>query len=330
MEPARSASRRSSCHLARRSRGRIGKLAPFLRHLDARKCSPTRQIRSFGATMGNMSASDASDAAPLPRLGEVFFDVRGSARSMRLSWYAATEVAVFSIWQAGTCTGTFRLPMGELERMIETLRRGPGGRPPADPAATAYVDPRALGVWDDDEAGDGERAGNGQRAWDGRSGPGTVSGPGRTKRRGRPIMRTAMTPAVIRPVPDRIRAVPDRIRRIPVRICPVPVRIRPVPARWTTPAHTLTRITFPRRPDPATTANPLLRRPSQGLITAKPFLAVAVAASRPSLSPTLLRPVPERYLTALASADSGGARLRRARIVMCAQTPGPGRWPGCS
>jgi hypothetical protein len=102
--------------------------------------------------MGTMSASDASDAAPLPRLGEVFFDVRGSARSMRLSWYAETGVAVFSIWQAGTCTGTFRLPMGELERMIETLRRGPGGRPPADPAR------RDLGLRDDEEAGDDEGA----------------------------------------------------------------------------------------------------------------------------------------------------------------------------
>jgi hypothetical protein len=102
--------------------------------------------------MGTMSASDASDAAPLPRLGEVFFDVRGSARSMRLSWYAETGVAVFSIWQAGTCTGTFRLPMGELERMIETLRRGPGGRRPADPA------PRDLGLRDDEEAGGDEGA----------------------------------------------------------------------------------------------------------------------------------------------------------------------------
>jgi hypothetical protein len=100
--------------------------------------------------MGTMSASDV---APLPRLGEVFFDVRGSARSMRLSWYADTGVAVFSIWQAGTCTGSFRLPMGELERMIETLRRAPDGRSPADDAATVFSDPQALGVWDDEEAG---------------------------------------------------------------------------------------------------------------------------------------------------------------------------------
>jgi hypothetical protein len=70
----------------------------------------------------------ASDAAPLPRLGEVFFDVRGDSRSMRLSWYADTDVAVFSIWQGGKCTGTFRLPMDDLSRMIEILRRGPEGR----------------------------------------------------------------------------------------------------------------------------------------------------------------------------------------------------------
>jgi hypothetical protein len=99
--------------------------------------------------MGTMSASDA---APLPRLGEVFFDVRGSARSMRLSWYADTGVAVFSIWQAGTCTGTFRLPMAELTRMIETLRRGPAGRPAADDAATVFSDPQARGGWDEEEA----------------------------------------------------------------------------------------------------------------------------------------------------------------------------------
>jgi len=70
----------------------------------------------------------ASDAAPLPRLGEVFFDVRGNSRSMRLSWYADTGIAVFSIWQGGRCTGTFRLPMEDLARMTEILQRGPQGR----------------------------------------------------------------------------------------------------------------------------------------------------------------------------------------------------------
>jgi hypothetical protein len=80
--------------------------------------------------MGSMSASDA---APLPRLGEVFFDVRGSSRSMRLSWYADTGVAVFSIWQGGMCTGTFRLAIADLPRMIDTLQRGPAGQDPGVP-----------------------------------------------------------------------------------------------------------------------------------------------------------------------------------------------------
>src|SRR5215469_7858143 len=74
--------------------------------------------------MGSMSASDA---APLPRLGEVYFDIRGESRSMRLSWYADTGVAVFSIWQGGTCTGTFRLPIADLPRMVQALQRGPDG-----------------------------------------------------------------------------------------------------------------------------------------------------------------------------------------------------------
>ena len=71
--------------------------------------------------MGSMSASDA---APLPRLGEVFFDVRGSTRTMRVSWYSDTEVAVFSVWNGDTCTGTFRLPREDLERLIEVLGQG--------------------------------------------------------------------------------------------------------------------------------------------------------------------------------------------------------------
>ena len=86
--------------------------------------------------MGSMSASDA---APLPRLGEVYFDVRGESRSMRLSWYADTGVAVFSIWQGGTCTGTFRLPIADLPRMIQALQRGPDGDDVPEPPAAGQA-----------------------------------------------------------------------------------------------------------------------------------------------------------------------------------------------
>src|SRR5487761_1361019 len=86
--------------------------------------------------MGTMSAAGA---APFPRLCEVFFDVRGDSRTMRLSWYAGTGVAVFSIWHGDTCTGTFRLPIPELSRMVEVLTQGPpeagDGPRAADPGA---------------------------------------------------------------------------------------------------------------------------------------------------------------------------------------------------
>src|ERR1700736_3625723 len=92
-----------------------------------------------GSEHGTMGSMSASDAAPLPRLGEVFFDVRGSSRSMRLSWYADTGISVFSIWQGGTCTGTFRLPMEELPRLIDALHRGMQG------AGADQQDPRGSG-----------------------------------------------------------------------------------------------------------------------------------------------------------------------------------------
>jgi len=110
--------------------------------------------------MGSMSASDA---APLPRLGEVYFDVRGESRSMRLSWYADTGVAVFSIWQGGTCTGTFRLPIADLPRMVDALQRGPHGDArgdagdPRDARGTAErrgrADQRAPGGYEDEPTG---------------------------------------------------------------------------------------------------------------------------------------------------------------------------------
>ena len=100
-----------------------------------------------------MSGMSASDAAPLPRLGEVFFDVRGSSRSMRLSWYADTGISVFSIWQGGTCTGTFRLPQDELARLIDALQRGmyhdPNPRVTggfARPLSGAPTDPRLTAL----------------------------------------------------------------------------------------------------------------------------------------------------------------------------------------
>ena len=102
-------------------------------------------------TIGTMSSNDA---APLPRLGEVFFDVRGDSRSMRLSWYGDTGVAVFSIWQGGRCTGTFRLPVDELPRMMATLRGGPDGSDASHDVSGAHDGTRVRDFGGDSAARD--------------------------------------------------------------------------------------------------------------------------------------------------------------------------------
>ena len=112
-------------------------------------CEPYSVRKWTNVLLGANMGMSASDAAPLPRLGEIFFDVRGSSRSMRLSWYSNTGVAVFSIWQGGTCTGTFRLPMDDLTRLVDSLRRGvPGGPDEAGgPVALGGQRPRlAIGA----------------------------------------------------------------------------------------------------------------------------------------------------------------------------------------
>ena len=71
---------------------------------------------------------------------------------MRLSWYADTGVAVFSIWQGGKCTGTFRLPIDDLPRMVEILQRGPDSRrtrPPGPPEPDYGPPDQGQGYGDD-------------------------------------------------------------------------------------------------------------------------------------------------------------------------------------
>ena len=113
-----------------------------------------------GVTIGSMSEPDA---VPLPREGEVFFDVRGESRTMRLSWYADSSVAVFSIWQGNRCTGTFRLPFADLTRMVEALQAGPPSAAadpaPMRPGQDAYANDRS-----DPGYGYPEPAGYGQPA----------------------------------------------------------------------------------------------------------------------------------------------------------------------
>ncbi|MFC4554602.1 hypothetical protein [Georgenia faecalis] len=62
--------------------------------------------------------------AALPTRGEVFVDERGGGRCLRASWHHEAGVVVLSLWQDGSCMGTFRLPAGEVPSFVASLTQG--------------------------------------------------------------------------------------------------------------------------------------------------------------------------------------------------------------
>ena len=65
---------------------------------------------------------------PSSRPEEIFFDVRGSSRTMRVSRYDESEIPVISIFQDGTLTGSFQLPTEDITSLADALTSGPNSR----------------------------------------------------------------------------------------------------------------------------------------------------------------------------------------------------------
>ncbi|MFI6595471.1 hypothetical protein ACIBHX_04435 [Nonomuraea sp. NPDC050536] len=76
-----------------------------------------------------------SEVVPLPSFGEVFFDARGQERCLRVTWHEGT--LVLSLWRGEMCTASFRMPMEDVGRLLDTLDDGYAeatGEQPAVPA----------------------------------------------------------------------------------------------------------------------------------------------------------------------------------------------------
>jgi hypothetical protein len=65
-----------------------------------------------------------SAARPLPELGSIFLDARGSARALRVSWHSEADLVVLSLWRDNVCTASFRLSVEEVPELIAMLRTG--------------------------------------------------------------------------------------------------------------------------------------------------------------------------------------------------------------
>ena len=65
-----------------------------------------------------------SAARPLPELGSIFLDTRGSDRALRVCWHSEADLVVLSLWRDNVCAASFRLAVEEVPELIEMLRAG--------------------------------------------------------------------------------------------------------------------------------------------------------------------------------------------------------------
>jgi hypothetical protein len=61
------------------------------------------------------------EVLPMPTVGDVFQDVRGDDRTMRVSYHQDRGVVVVSLWAGPVCRGSFRLAADEVGRLVLLL-----------------------------------------------------------------------------------------------------------------------------------------------------------------------------------------------------------------
>jgi hypothetical protein len=85
---------------------------------------------------------------PIPTLGGIVWDVRGSGRALRVSWHGEDGLVVLSLWDGPRCTGTVRVAAADVPALVEALQVGlqPDQSEPAEqPAQPAQSEPAAAG-----------------------------------------------------------------------------------------------------------------------------------------------------------------------------------------
>jgi hypothetical protein len=76
---------------------------------------------------------------PFPRRGSVFVDARGEQRTMRVACHQDEGVVVISLWAAGVCRASFRLPAA-LAPEVAGLLAACGGDEAPGPRVTDLID----------------------------------------------------------------------------------------------------------------------------------------------------------------------------------------------
>ncbi|SCL30729.1 hypothetical protein GA0070624_4132 [Micromonospora rhizosphaerae] len=57
----------------------------------------------------------------MPSFGDLFTDLRGEDRTMRVSYHPDRGALVVSLWSGTVCRGSFRMAAGDVERLLSVL-----------------------------------------------------------------------------------------------------------------------------------------------------------------------------------------------------------------
>jgi hypothetical protein len=57
----------------------------------------------------------------MPSFGDLFTDLRGEDRTMRVSYHPDRRAVVVSLWRGTVCRGSFRLPVDDVDRLLALL-----------------------------------------------------------------------------------------------------------------------------------------------------------------------------------------------------------------
>ncbi|MEU4424369.1 hypothetical protein AB0F81_27435 [Actinoplanes sp. NPDC024001] len=93
---------------------------------------------------------------PMPAVGDLFTDMRGGDRRMRVSYHESRGAVVVSLWADTVCRGTFQLAAGDVARLVALLSHveTPGGQT-GSVAEDTVAEPSAPSP---DQTGDVNRA----------------------------------------------------------------------------------------------------------------------------------------------------------------------------
>jgi hypothetical protein len=89
--------------------------------LPGELATPDNPLRFRGHSC-RVHAIAVGEVFPIPGLGDVFADLRGDGRTLRVSCHSDRGAVVLSLWAGQVCRGSFRLGAKDLDRLLSTLK----------------------------------------------------------------------------------------------------------------------------------------------------------------------------------------------------------------